>query len=94
MIVKEIIGYIGMVFVVGSFFFKDINKLRIVNTIGGIICCIYGIITKTYATMALNIACVLINMFYLLYKNKKVLTSEKDVNINKAACSKNPAKQK
>lgn len=68
----EIIGYIGMLFIVSSFFFKKIKVLRIFNNIGGLFCLTYGILTATYATVALNAVCFIINLIQLIkiYKQK------------------------
>lgn len=58
----EIVGYVGMVFVLLSFLMRNIRWLRILNIIGGTFCCVYGIITKTYPTAILNGLLVAINL--------------------------------
>ena len=63
----EIIGYAGMAFVVASFLFKKIFVLRFLNLVGAILCAIYGILTKTWPTLALNVSLALINGIYLTY---------------------------
>ena len=63
----EIIGYAGMAFVVASFLFKKILVLRFLNLVGAILCAIYGILTKTWPTLALNVSLALINGVYLTY---------------------------
>ena len=63
----EIIGYAGMAFVVASFLFKKILVLRFLNLVGAILCAIYGILTKTWPTLALNASLALINGIYLTY---------------------------
>lgn len=71
----EIIGYIGMFFIVSSFFFKNIKILRIFNNIGSLFCLTYGILTATYATVVLNAVCFIINLIQIIKiyseKNKK-----------------------
>lgn len=62
----DILGYLGMGFVVLSFTMKNITWLRIVNIIGAILSAIYGIITKTYPTMCLNLILFLINSYFLI----------------------------
>lgn len=68
----EVIGYTGMLFIVSSFFFKNIKRLRIFNNIGSLFCLTYGILTTTYATVALNAVCFIINVIQLIkiYKEK------------------------
>ncbi len=63
-IVFEVIGYIGMALVVLSFFFQNIRWLRMMNTLGAVLCAAYGFMTKTYPTAALNLALILINMSF------------------------------
>ena len=63
----EIIGYAGMAFVVASFLFKKILVLRFLNLVGAILCAIYGVLTKTWPTLALNVSLALINGIYLTY---------------------------
>ena len=73
-IVFDIIGYVGMAFVIVSFLMKDIRWLRFFNLIGGVLSCSYGILTKTYPTAALNFVLVCINTsFPISYyiKNRK-----------------------
>lgn len=62
----ETLGYVGMIFVILSFSMKEIIWLRMLNTIGAIISCIYGFLTKTYPTALLNLILALINSFYLI----------------------------
>lgn len=62
----EIFGYLGMVVVLISFFLSDLKTLRIVNMVGGIICLIYGILTKTFPTALLNASLVAVNCFKLV----------------------------
>lgn len=57
----EVVGYVGMAFVLVSFLMTKIIWLRILNLIGAICCCIYGFITKTYPTAILNSALIAIN---------------------------------
>ena len=63
----EIIGYAGMAFVVASFLFKKVLVLRFLNLVGAILCAIYGVLTKTWPTLALNVSLALINGIYLTY---------------------------
>lgn len=64
-----------MAFLVVSFLMKKVTLLRLLNLIGGVLCCIYGLLTKTYPTMALNLILVIINFSvlvrYIIKKNKE-----------------------
>ena len=72
MFVYELIGYVGMIFVLVSFIMKGMFWLRFFNMIGGAVCCVYGFLTNTYATAVLNLLLVIINLVYLvIYLVKK-----------------------
>ena len=58
----EVVGYVGMAFVLVSFLMTKIIWLRILNLVGGTCCCIYGFVTKTYPTAILNAALIAINL--------------------------------
>ena len=63
-LIIEIAGYVGMAFVVCSFFMKNIKWLRLLNVIGSVICATYGFLTKTYPTAALNVILFTINISF------------------------------
>lgn len=68
----EIVGYLASLGVLTSFLLKDINKLRIVNTIGCILFIFYGILLNTsWPIIITNVSITVINVFYLTkaYKN-------------------------
>lgn len=65
-IFNEVLGYLGMTFVLISFLMKDIKWLRGLNIVGGTLSCIYGILTKTYPTAVLNLLLVIINVVFLV----------------------------
>ena len=65
-----------MAFVVSSFFMHNLKWLRVLNIIGGSLCCIYGFVTHTYPTAILNLLLVCINMsmpfrWYIIEKKKE-----------------------
>ena len=64
-LIWDIVGYVGMGFVLISFLLKDIKWVRRINIIGALISAIYGFATKTYPTLILNAALTIINLFYL-----------------------------
>ena len=72
-ILLEIIGYVGMGFVLVSFLLTDMKWLRIINMTGGVLSLIYGICTNTLPTALLNASLVTINGIYLA----RTLISEK-----------------
>lgn len=79
-IIVEAVGYLGMAFVVLSFLMKGMKLLRLFNIIGGSLCFIYGIITKTYPTAVLNLILVCVNISFLIricIENKKKGKEEK-----------------
>ena len=70
----EIIGYLGMAFVLSSFLMKNIMWLRILNIVGAVLCSTYGFVTYTYPTAILNLLLIIINVAMIItdvVKNKK-----------------------
>lgn len=68
----EILGIISTLFIVLAFVCKNVVSIRLLDIIGAIGFVVYGTLTKTWSTLALNIALILINLFYLIkyYKEK------------------------
>lgn len=68
----EIIGYLASLAVLLSFLMKNMKTLRIVNTIACTIFIVYGILLAYSIPIILtNAAIVIINLYYLLFKEKK-----------------------
>lgn len=63
----EIIGYIGSALVVISMLMSSIIKLRLINTAGSIISCIYALIVGAMPLALMNVCLIIINL-YNLYK--------------------------
>ena len=61
----ELFGYLGSFLVLVSFLMTSVVKLRIVNTIGGLIFMTYAFIIKSYPTAIMNLCLVFINLYYL-----------------------------
>ncbi|OOH90567.1 lactate dehydrogenase [Pasteurellaceae bacterium 15-036681] len=61
----EILGYIAMILVAGSFLLKDVVKLRIVNAIGAACFVIYGLLIGSFPVTGLNIFVVCVNGYYI-----------------------------
>ncbi|WP_386692899.1 MULTISPECIES: YgjV family protein [unclassified Lonepinella] len=66
----EILGYVAMILVSGSFLLKDIIKLRLVNLIGAICFIIYGLLISSFPVTGLNIFVACVNGYYI-YQNIK-----------------------
>ena len=61
----ELIGYLGSLLVVVSLLMSSVIKLRIINTIGSLIFCVYAMVIRSYPTAVMNAALVLINLWFL-----------------------------
>lgn len=69
----EIIGYLASLAVLLSFLMKNMRTLRIVNTIACSIFIVYGVLLAySIPIIITNGAIVIINLYYLLVKEKKV----------------------
>lgn len=61
----EILGYVAMILVAGSFLLKDVVKLRLVNALGAVCFVIYGILIDSFPVTGLNIFVVCVNGYYI-----------------------------
>jgi len=61
----EYIGYFASAVLLISFVMKNINTLRIVNTIGCAIFILYGFLISSTPVMVTNIAICCVNLWYL-----------------------------
>lgn len=73
----EIIGYVGMAFILISFTMKDIKVVRAINMFGAILSLIYGILTRTIPTACLNASLFIINSIYMIIYIRKSKRKEK-----------------
>ncbi len=64
----EVVGYLASLFVLLSFFRKDIRQLRIVNSIGCVLFVAYGILLTSIPIIITNVAILLVNGYYLFIK--------------------------
>jgi hypothetical protein len=65
----EWVGYAAMAALLLSFMMKDVNKLRIVNSIGCVLFVAYGFMLQTsWPIIISNGAIVFINLYYLVIK--------------------------
>ncbi len=69
-VIIELVGYIGSALVLISFLMVSVYKLRVVNSIGSLVCVIYGTIIHAYPTVLMNVALILINVYYLVKMTK------------------------
>ncbi|MFS4494433.1 YgjV family protein [Maribacter sp. 2308TA10-17] len=67
----EILGYLASLFVLLSFFYKDIRKLRIINSVGCAFFVAYGIMLPSIPVIITNVAILLVNGYYLFWKKSK-----------------------
>ncbi|MBE5844359.1 MAG: YgjV family protein [Butyrivibrio sp.] len=75
----ELIGYLGSALVLVSFLMVSVYKLRIVNSIGSVVCVIYGLIIHAYPTVVMNLCLVAINVYYLV----KMINTQKNYDLVK-----------
>lgn len=64
-VVIESIGYLASSLILISFLFKNIKTVRIVNLVGAFAFVFYGFFTKTYPTMFMNMALIIIQCVFL-----------------------------
>lgn len=70
MLYAEILGTIASLIIVSSFIFKDVRMIRILNTIGSIMCLIYGILIHSFSNVFLNSLMILIQTYHLIKLRK------------------------
>ena len=72
-LILEMIGYTGSLLVIVSMLMTSVVKLRVINTIGGVIFCGYAIAIHSYPTAAMQVCLVVINLvnLYKLNNTKK-----------------------
>ena len=64
----EATGIIGMIFILIAFSLKEERKIRLFDMIGAAFFVLYGAITNTFSTLALNAILILINFIRLYWK--------------------------
>ncbi len=78
--VIELIGYLGSALVLISFLMVSVYKLRVINSLGSVACVIYGLIIHAYPTVVMNLALLIINIYYLV----KMINTQKNYDMIKA----------
>lgn len=67
----EMVGYLGSVVVLASFFTKNMKNLRVVNSVGCALFALYGyMLGCKIPMMATNIAIIFVNAYFLLGKKR------------------------
>ena len=69
-IAVHIIGYSATILLVLSFLFKDVVKLRTVNTVACVLFVIYSVIIHAYPVAIANAIIVAINLYHLFLAKK------------------------
>lgn len=62
----EIFGFIADVFIVLSFLFNDVSKIRSFNILGSIIFIVYGCLLGAPSVVILNIIMIAINTYKII----------------------------
>ena len=81
-VIYEIIGFLASLFVLISFLMKDVKIIRIINIIGAVLFVVYGILTKTWATVTMNFFLIFVHAFYIMKMYYKKKYNDKDGNYN------------
>ena len=70
----EMLGYVGMAFVVSSFIGRSMFMLRLLNVIGASIITIYALLIDAWPMVWLNALLAVINAYHLwlLWQEKRV----------------------
>ncbi len=70
--ITEWVGYIASIVLIISFMMKNVNTLRIVNSVGALLFVIYGImLTISWPIIITNGFILLLNIYYLTVKRNK-----------------------
>ncbi len=64
----EWVGYVASAMLMISFMMKNINKLRIFNSVGCLLFVIYGFLIGSYPVIITNTFIVGVNLYYLFKK--------------------------
>ncbi|PRP65899.1 YgjV family protein [Nonlabens agnitus] len=72
----EIIGYLASLFVLLSFFNKNLRKLRIVNSVGCGFFVAYGFMLGSIPVIVTNVAILGVNAYYLFVKKEDIRPKE------------------
>ncbi len=65
----DLLGYAAMAVLMISFLLKDMQKLRLVNSVACLLFVIYGLMLPSYPIVISNAFIVCVNVYYLLKKD-------------------------
>ncbi|WP_372793187.1 uroporphyrinogen decarboxylase [Lutibacter sp.] len=69
--ITEWVGYIASIVLIISFMMKNVNTLRIVNSVGALLFVVYGImLTTSWPIIITNSFILALNTYYLTKKDK------------------------
>lgn len=69
--ITEWIGYAASLALIISFMMKNINTLRIINSLGAVLFVVYGILLQiSYPIIITNGFILMANIYYLTFKRK------------------------
>ena len=69
--ITEWVGYAASLALIISFMMRNINTLRIINSLGAVLFVVYGILLQTsYPIIITNGFILMVNIYYLTYKRK------------------------
>ncbi|MBI3189832.1 MAG: YgjV family protein [Ignavibacteriales bacterium] len=71
MLLPELLGYLGSVFIAVSLWMTNIRKLRLLNMTGAGMLAVYGLIIQAYPVLVLNAFNVCVNIFFLRQISKR-----------------------
>jgi len=67
----EWVGYLASLVLIISFMMKNVNTLRIVNSVGALLFVVYGImLTISWPIIITNSFILILNVYYLMKKDK------------------------
>ena len=67
----EILGIVATLFVLLSFSLKGELKIRFVNSFGAMLFVIYGVLIQAWSIWILNIALLMIHIYFLVKPHRK-----------------------
>lgn len=69
--ITEWVGYLASLALIISFLMKNMNTLRIINSIGAILFVVYGVMLETsYPIIITNAFILMANIYYLLLRKR------------------------
>ena len=67
--ITEWVGYLASIALIISFMMKNVNSLRIINSIGAVLFIAYGIMLQiSWPIIITNVFILLVNIYYLTIK--------------------------